>query len=132
MIPNPYMEPRKKSKGERYQEYISYVQMLARVYPSLCKLIGIKSSEIDSDASRGAIMDMLFKVMTGGWLKGKRTQVTGWVMVLGTVAYGVVQWLVGDIDFWAMLNLLKDNWEPIVLGYLAVFVGDKIDAAKKA
>ncbi len=76
-------------------------------------------------------MDMLFKMMSGGWLKGKRTQVTGWAMVLGTVAYSVVLWLVGDVDFWGMLNTVKDNWPAVVAGYLAIFVGDKVDELKK-
>jgi len=131
-FPNPYMEPRKPSKGEKMQEYVSYVQMLARLYPSFRKLIGVKDeSEIDSDRTRGVIMDMLFRLMSGGWFKGKRTQILGWVGVLGTVAYAFVGWLIGDVDFWGMLNTLKDNWELIAGGYLAIFVGDKIDDAKK-
>lgn len=75
-------------------------------------------------------MDMLFKVMAGGWFKGYRTQLLGWAMVLGTVCYGVVQWLVGDVDFWGMLNIVKDNWPAVMAGYMAIFLGDKVDAKK--
>ena len=132
MIPNPYMEKRKPSKGEKMQEYVSYVLMLARWYPGFRKLLGVRyAEELDSDRVRGEIMDMLVKMMGGGWFKGYRTQLLGMATVLGAVLYAVVQWMVGDVDFWGMLNVLKDNWEALVLGYGAIFVGDKIDNLKK-
>lgn len=130
-FPNPYREPRKKSKGEKLVELTNYVVMLAKWQPGFRKLIGVKSAqELDSDRVRGGIMDILFKIMSGGWFKGKRTQILGWTAVLGTVLNGVVLWLVGDADFWGMLNTIKDNWPLIFAGYMAIFVGDKVDAKK--
>lgn len=131
-FPNPYLEKRKISKGEKQQQIVSYVLMLARWYPGFRKLLGVRyAEELDSDRVRGAIMGDLMKIMAGGWFKGYRTQILGWATVMGTVLYAVVQWMVGDVDFWGMLAVFKDNWEALVAGYGLVFVGDKIDEAKK-
>lgn len=79
-------------------------------------------------------MDKLYAVfynmVMGGWWKGKRTEVLGYATLLGTLAYMVVEWTVGDKTLIQVLEWAKDNWEQIALGYGMVFVGERMKAVK--
>ncbi len=78
----------------------------------------------------GDLYGMLYNVFMGGWFKGKRTQVMGYATLLGTIAWAVVQWAVGDATLQDVFTMLKDNWEALAAGWGLIFVGDKIDAVK--
>lgn len=76
------------------------------------------------------IYAMIYNIIMGGWLKGKRTQVLGYATLLGTFAYAVVQWMVGDMTLVQVMEWVKENWEQLALGYGLVFVGDRMDVVK--
>jgi len=67
-------------------------------------------------------MDKLLYLLTGGFLRGYRTQVLGYVAVLGTLA----AWAVGDMSLADLVNKM-----PMLLGGAGLItVGDKINDAK--
>lgn len=74
---------------------------------------------------------LLYNIFMGGFLRGYRTQLLGWVMLVGSVIWAFVQWSVGDVPTATLFDLLKEKWPLIVAGYGTIFVGDKIDDLKK-
>jgi hypothetical protein len=55
-------------------------------------------------------MDWITYILTGGFLKGYRTQIAAALLVLNVVA----GYLMGDIGF---VEALKQSWEQIVIAF---------------
>lgn len=67
-------------------------------------------------------MQKLIWLLTGGWAKGYRTQLTGFTLMVGTL----VAWAVGDMS----LADLVDKLPGILGGMGLVAIGDKVDDVK--
>ena len=74
------------------------------------------------------ILQVLF---AGGWIpKGKRTQWLGVATVACTLVMALVKWGSGGMDVTHFLQIVSDNWQPLVMGLGLSFLGDKVDGVK--
>lgn len=96
---------------------------------------GLTGGELTALATEGVVlrkegnpMDMLLKVVMGGWIpEGKRTQ---W-LAMGTAVVAMLSslmgWAAGDMDMTNLLKSLQENWVAFVAAYGLFFVGEKVD-----
>ena len=72
---------------------------------------------------RNGLMQKVIWLLTGGWARGYRTQLTGFTLMVGTV----VAWAVGDNT----LADLVDKLPGILGGMGLIALGDKVDDVKE-
>lgn len=73
-------------------------------------------------------MDMLMKIMMGGWIPaGKRLQWTAFGTALTAVVTCFFQMGTGDASAQAFFTLVAEKWEILAVSAMAFFSGEKID-----
>ena len=99
--------------------------------------MGLTRAELDALAiggenKRGTSMDMIMKILMGGWLpEGKRTQMVAAATAMGALLVALVQWASGDMALSALFQLITEKWEIFVLAFGGYFMAEKVDAVKK-
>lgn len=104
--------------------------------------MGLTEAELRALANEGALtslqgekskMDMLMKIMMGGWIPdGKRTQWTAFGVALSAIIVSFFQMGAGEMSAQAFFQLVAEKWEVLAGAYIAYFVGEKIDNKKAA
>src|SRR3990167_8822789 len=109
-----------------------YSEQDAAGVPRDCQHMGFSATEMGRLASEGAyqlanrrlrIMDMMMKVLMGGWLpQGQRSQWMAFSVALGAIVTAFVQWGAGEMNMTQLMQLLTDKWPVLMAAYGMYFV----------
>jgi hypothetical protein len=95
------------------------------------ELLGALATEGATNLMEKRPMDILMKIMMGGWIPaGSRSQWTAFLVAMVAMINATMAWGTGDMAFMDFLKEVQAQWLVFANAYAIYFLGEKIDGKK--